>query len=417
MKILILAENLEINRTSSGLRSQKHLIVYQKICQNIDVVKSTPDHLMYKLSGINYHHVEEISIDKYEWINKIPKLGALQNYLFGLGLKNYYQIKKWTLKTEYLLNKNKYDLVVSLGSGASFITAYALYYLKKKVDFKHLMFVHDPFPLNQYPPPMKKKDSLPYKSIAKLFGKVVESADIVSFPSLKLMEWMSNYYPHIKKKYIIQPHIGMSQAELKPFLPKQQNFEIPLFSKGLNIVHTGSLLSLRSPNYIIKALQMLFKNKPDSKQIVKLHIIGKINKVWNLDELTSDNVFVSSKRYTYLESLQIQQKAEVLLLIEPVSVISPIMVGKLADYLVARKPILALTPKNSETSRILGEDYKILAENGKENEIYSKLELLYNAYLNNSLDDLIPSIKAVNYVSSEKWLNKLKKLKQNNFNL
>lgn len=408
MKVLILAENLEINRTSSGLRSHKHTILYQKYFKNIDVITATPSHLMQKLNYVNYHHISSDKESNYKWINKIPKFYALQNFLFGIDIVSHHIAKKWILKAEVLLKKNKYDFVVSLGTGASFTTAYALFILRKKINFFHLMFIHDPYPLNQYPPPMKKNDSLPYQSVAKLFGKIVESANIVSFPSLKLMEWMNSFYPVIKNKYIIQPHIGMNLIILKKFIDDTDFNNLPKFKEGLNIVHTGSLLHFRNPLFLIKAIQKLLLEFPESQKIIHLHIIGKINKVWNNIDLKSDNFTIYPNRFSYIQSLEIQRKADVLILLEPVAKISPIMLGKLADYLISKKPILALTPKISETRRILGKNYPLMAENGELDDIYSKLKIIYKAYLNNSLDNYLPSQEAVEYVSTEKWMSGLK---------
>lgn len=411
MKVLILVENLEINRTSSGLRSHKHIILYQKYFKNIDVVTATPSHLMQKLNAVNYHHINTNKKIKNKWINKIPKFFALQNFLFGIDIVSHQIAITWILKAEYLIRKNKYDFVVSLGTGASFTTAYALYKLRKKIDFFHLMFIHDPYPLNQYPQPMKKRNSLPYQSVGKLFGKIIKSANFVSFPSLKLMVWMNEFYPFIESKHIIQPHIGMDLINLKKYINDNDCNNIPRFKEGLNIVHTGSLLHFRNPLFLIKAIQKLLLEFPESQKIIHLHIIGKINKVWNNIDLKSDNFTIYPNRFSYIQSLEIQQKADVLILLEPVAKISPIMLGKLADYLISKKPILALTPKISETRRILGSNYPLMAENGELDDIYSKLKMIYKAYLNNSLDNYLPPQEAIEHVSSKKWISGLEEIK------
>jgi len=410
MQLLVLVQNLEINRTSSGLRSHKHLILYKKIFKEIDVITSTPNEFMHELNGIDYYHIEKNLNNNTSWYNHIPKSVALQNFCFGFEINEYKIIKKWINKANSLLQTKSYDLVISLDTGSSFHAAYALHYLKKKAKFKHLMFVHDPFPLNQYPPPFKKKNSLPYRSISNFFGKVIKTADIVSFPSLMLMESMNKFYPGIHKKYFIQPHIGMPINDLRNFLPEQKSKKLPTFDKGINIVHTGSLLKERDPNFIIQGLNLLFKNHPETKNIFKLHIIGKINKHWNQQKIASNNILVYSKRFTYLESLEIHQNADVLLLLEAVSDISPIMMGKLADYLLADKPILALTPNISETTRILGTDYPLLVENGNIHGIYSKLLKIYNCYKNESLQTLLPKKTAKAYVSKENWIENLTQL-------
>jgi len=404
MNLLILAENLEINRTSSGIRSHKQVLAYCQLYKNIDVLTTTPSHLLHKIGDVNYHFIEHNSNTQDHWINKLPKAIAIQNYLFGLDYLNFKLIKTWESKTGDLFKINDYNLVITLGTGASFIAAYALYFLKNKYNFKHLLFVHDPFPLNYYPPPYQKKNGLAYKSVARLFGKVLNRADLFSFPSQRLKEWMSEYYPIIKDKFIVQPHIGINLNRLKQHLPKQGT-DIPCFPTGLNIVHTGTLLGPRNPFYLIKALEKLFIEIPEAKKYIHLHIMGKVNTVLNIEELCSKNVHVYPKRYTYLESLEIQQRADVLLILEAVSDVSPFMPGKLADYLMANKPILALTPKTSETTRILGKDYPLSVENGNIDNIAKKLSLIFKNYNLKTLAELNPPKNAIDHVSVENWIN------------
>lgn len=410
MKILILIENLEVNRTSSGIRSYKQLILYQKIYGNIDVITATDEKLHPKIKDVKYFYLKEKYKYNYSWIDKLSKSIAIQNFVFGIGLRKYYKILNWKNTIKDILNTKKYNYIVSLDSGSSFISAYALYFLRKKYSFKHLMFVHDPFPLNQYPKPYQKPNSLPYKSVARLFGKVLATADILSFPSLRLMEWMSQFYPEIPDKHIIQPHIGMRLDELNKFLVQKETSDIPVLPKGLNIVHTGSLLGSRNPTFLIKAIELLFKNFPEAKEVVFLHIIGQIDRSWDPKKLCTDNVIIYPKRYSYLQSLEIQKKADILLLIEAVSEVSPFMPGKLADYLMAEKPILALTPKTSESSRILGKYYTLLCENGNIEDIYNKLQTTYHSYQKNSLNELLPYKKAKKYVESEQWIENTRKI-------
>jgi glycosyltransferase involved in cell wall biosynthesis len=286
--------------------------------------------------------------------------------------------------------------------------------IKKVNKIKHLMFIHDPYPFNQYPPPYQKKNSLPYQSVAKRFGKIIRSAEITSFPSLRLMEWMSQFYPSIIDKSIIQPHIGLTQEELKPILPINKTASLPKFNNGIDIVHTGTLLGPRNPLYLIKALKLFFEEEPEAKSVMHLHIIGKMTKDWKDNSMADSNIHVYDKRFSYFNSLKIQQNADILLLLEAVSDVSPFMPGKLADYLIAQKPILALTPARSETTRILGKNYPLLAENGNIYIIVKLLRIIYQKYLSGNLKDLLPNSNSVTYVGVENWIDLTKKNVINN---
>ncbi|GGE32365.1 hypothetical protein [Psychroflexus planctonicus] len=406
MKILVLAENLEVNRTSSGITSNKNILMYQRYFNHVDVITSTPLNQFKQIEGVNY---TKFTNSSKMLLEKIPKIAALPAYLNGLNFTARRIIEDWTQVIKSKLDKKNYSLIVSLGSGLSFVPAYAMLNIDKTLYGNYIMFVHDPYPSHQYPPPYKKKSTYLYKVQAKLFGKALSKADIISFPSLRLQEWMAQFYNLPIQKQIIQPHLGLNINELWTILPNIKTKKLPVYPDGINIIHTGTLLGPRTPTFLIEALKLLFEKHPESRSIVKLHIVGKMTKEWSEENLVAENVHIHSHRYTYQESLEIQKNADVLLLLEAVSDVSPFMPGKLADYLVADKPILALTPKQSETTRILGENYPLLVENGDVGEIYKKLVIIYKSYQEGSINELIPNKKARTYVRPEEWINSLKK--------
>jgi hypothetical protein len=166
-------------------------------------------------------------------------------------------------------------------------------------------------------------------------------------------------------------------------------------------------LGPRNPLYLIEALNCFFEEEPGAISVIHLHIIGKMTKEWKDNSIADSNIHVYDKRFSYFDSLKIQQNADVLLLLEAVSSVSPFMPGKLADYFIARKPIFALTPKASETTRLLGENYPLLAENGNINQILNTLRLIYSAFKTNQLSMYIPEIEKLNYVRPEQWKKEL----------
>jgi hypothetical protein len=347
--------------------------MYHKCFKEVDVLTATPLEQFKQSKSITYKVVTKTEVSFFE---RIPKLAALPAYLNGLNFTGRRIVKNWTVEIESKLRNKKYDLVVSLGSGLSFVPAIAMLNIQENLYGKYLMFVHDPYPSHQYPPPYQKKSTYLYKVQAKLFGKSLYKADIISLPSQRLLEWMSQYYNLSASNCVVQPHLGLTIDELSTILPKEVTTKLPIYPKGLNIVHTGTLLGPRNPMYLLNTLERLYTDYPEAKSEVFLHIIGKMTKEWSEQDLIRENVYIYPERFSYLSSLKLQQQASVLLLLEAHSNVSPFMPGKLADYLMAKKPILALTPNKSETTRILGNDYPLLAENGDVEKIYEKLLLI-----------------------------------------
>jgi hypothetical protein len=93
----------------------------------------------------------------------------------------------------------------------------------------------------------------------------------------------------------------------------------------------------------------------------------------------------SKERITYADSFQLMKDSDVLLLIDFLGDFSPIMLGKLGDYFFFNKPIIALAPENSETSRLMGSGYELSSSVDDEEKIYEILQLIYKAWKESDL--------------------------------
>ena len=415
MKILILAENLEVDRTSSGLRSNKQILLYKRYFDDVEVLTTTPLDHFKQIEGVKYNFIETRNIKKNA-LAKIPKVRAIPSYLYGFSLKNRCIIKLWSNHTKELLENNFKDLVVVLATGISHLPSIAMLNIEKKLYSKYLQFIHDPFPVSCYPEPYKVKKNRIQGILVRKFQKVLNKADILSYPSLDLQKWMQKFYgAHLESKSIIQHHIGLHKSELEPILTSTNintTSNSTILKKGLNITHTGTLIGHREPRYLFKAFEKLLETYPEAKKEVFINIIGKVTNYWSELKVSSKNIIVFKDRVSYAESLDIQKKSDVLFTIEPVADISPIMHGKMADYFTFEKPVLALTSKKSENARLLGYDYVLTIENGVTEKIYKALEIIFHKYKYNELDDLNVSLERRKVVMPENWLNNLKGMLQ-----
>ena len=101
-----------------------------------------------------------------------------------------------------------------------------------------------------------------------------------------------------------------------------------------------------------------------------------------------------------------------LIVLEAIANFSPFMPGKISDYIMANKPIIALTPINSEVTRLLGEDYPYRAAVNEQDAILSILNQLWDAWKENSQLHLDrPDLK--NYISVEKSIEVFEKAIRN----
>lgn len=133
--------------------------------------------------------------------------------------------------------------------------------------------------------------------------------------------------------------------------------KIALDSK-FSIAHIGSLLSKRNPEILWKALSELVQEHTEFAKDFQLNFIGAV----------SEDVLKSIKKYALIdyvdnigyvphkESVMFQRKSQILLLIEIDSEETTCIIpGKLFEYLVSHRPILAIGPKGSDVEKIIKE--------------------------------------------------------------
>ncbi|WP_166966305.1 glycosyltransferase family 4 protein [Yeosuana marina] len=125
-----------------------------------------------------------------------------------------------------------------------------------------------------------------------------------------------------------------------------------------SIAHIGSLLSKRNPRVLWRVLSDLVNEYNDFSNDFQLNFIGLLSKdvlksiqIHNLSKYCNEIGYVSHK-----EALMFQKKSQVLLLIEINSEeTNCIIPGKLFEYMVSNRPIIALGPKASDVETIIKE--------------------------------------------------------------
>lgn len=135
----------------------------------------------------------------------------------------------------------------------------------------------------------------------------------------------------------------------------QDDFNIIMDDK-FTLSHIGSLLSKRNPEVLWKVLNELIQEHADFKKSFQLNLVG----------LVSDDVLESIHRHQLMdfvnlvgyvkhdEAIRFQRQSQVLLLIEIDSEDTKCIIpGKLFEYMVSERPILAIGPKGSDVETIV----------------------------------------------------------------
>lgn len=381
LKILIVTDSIDVN-DSSGSKGRVALI------NNLIRSGFTLKVLHYTRRSINLDDVVCVEIKERRpnilyalgkflvLLKRYAKVGLVQFFEKHIGFSflflNDSKSIQNAIKKE---NPDNYDWVLTLSKGASFRPHHALLNVHQWQN-KWLAYVHDPYPFHYYPPPYEW--NMPgYKQKEHFFNQVTQKARHLVFPSLLLQEWMQSFYPAIKNKGVVVPH---QIDETKP-----ENGILPEYFKkgGFTLLHAGNLMKQRPPEPLVEGFRLFLEQNPEAKKVSQLLLIGPADyhQVY-LDRIKNEipQVFISEGYVDYDIVQLLQNNASVNIIIEADSEISPFLPGKFPHCIRANAPILLIGPKNSESFRLLGENYTFQSENKKPEEIALTIAKLYKKW-------------------------------------
>ena len=122
--------------------------------------------------------------------------------------------------------------------------------------------------------------------------------------------------------------------------------------------HIGSLLSKRNPEILWQVLEELVNKNDNFSKDFQLNFVGSVSgnviesiKNYNLSNYINKIGYISHK-----EAIKFQKKSQLLLLIEIDSEDTRCIIpGKLFEYMVSNRPIVAIGPKDSDVEKIITE--------------------------------------------------------------
>ncbi|PKG52874.1 glycosyltransferase family 4 protein [Olleya sp. 1-3] len=128
--------------------------------------------------------------------------------------------------------------------------------------------------------------------------------------------------------------------------------------KKFTLSHIGSLLSKRNPEVLWKVLRDLINEDSDFASNFQLNLVGAVGKEV-LQSIEINDLTNSLNNIGYVshsEAIMFQKKSQLLLLIEIDSEITKAIIpGKLFEYMVANRPIIALGPIGADVASIIKE--------------------------------------------------------------
>ena len=215
--------------------------------------------------------------------------------------------------------------------------------LKHKSGVKWLADFRDPWTTIGYHKQLKlTKSSI--KKHKQLEAQVLQNADeviVTSFRTKKEFQDITN-----------QPITVITNG-----YDRDSNIDVVLDSK-FSLSHIGSLLSERNPELLWQVLREITIENKEFEVHFKLNLIGTISQeiLKNLEEYNLTHYVNIIGYVSHKEAIAFQKKSQVLLLIEIDSEDTKCIIpGKLFEYMVSNRTIIAIGPEDSDVEQIIKE--------------------------------------------------------------
>ncbi|MDI6049946.1 glycosyltransferase family 4 protein [Flavobacterium sp. XS2P24] len=344
--------------------SDKAIILKQKIFEPYQLASFLSKNKTKKISsGIIPNQKKQSFLDKtFLWI---------RGNLFIPDARVFWVKPSVAYLEKYIL-ENNIDTIVTSGPPHS-LHLIGLE-LKQKLDLKWFADFRDPWTTIGYHKSLRLSRFAAKKHKA-LEHRVLNTADTVIVTS----KTTKTEFQAITTKPIVVITNGYDTEEVG----KQT-----LDSK-FSLAHIGSFLSERNPLILWESLVELLHEIPDFKSYLEVKLIGAVSQEV-LETITQFglNSYLNNLGYvSHTEAIAHQRKSQVLLLIEIDSEdTKSIIPGKLFEYMVSNRPIVAIGPNGSDFAEIITEtNTGVFFDYSEKMKLKSVILDFYNQFLEGKL--------------------------------
>lgn len=311
--------------------SDKAIILKQKIFEPYQLASFLSKNKTKKMnSGIIPNQKKQSFLDKvFLWI---------RGNLF-IPDARFFWVKPSVSYLEKYIVENNIDTIVTSGPPHS-LHLIGLE-LKQKLNVKWFADFRDPWTTIGYHKSLRLSDFAAQRH-KDLESKVLNTADTIIVTSKTT-----------KKEF--------EALTTKPIAVITNGFDVeniekqPLDTK-FSLAHIGSFLSARNPKLLWESLTELLDEIPDFGSHLEIKLIGAVSQeVLDTIAAFSLNSYLNNLGYvSHAEAIAHQRKSQVLLLIEIDSEeTKSIIPGKLFEYMVSNRPIIAIGPNGSDFAEII----------------------------------------------------------------
>jgi len=365
--IVYIPENPTYPIIDEGLRSQisdKVIILKNKIWEPYQLASVFSKNKTKKISsGIFPHKKKQTVLDKtFLWI---------RGNLFIPDARVFW-VKPSVSYLEKYIQENDIDIIVTSGPPHS-LHLIGLE-LKQKLNVKWFADFRDPWTTIGYHKALRLS-GYAAKKHKKLEQKVLNAADKVIVTS----KTTKTEFQAITNKPITVITNGYDV----------ENVEKQTLDSKFTLAHIGSFLSERNPNFLWECLVELLTEIPDFKSHLEIKLIGAVSQevLDSIEDFKLKGYLNLLGYVSHHEAISHQKKSQVLLLIEINSEdTKSIIPGKLFEYMVSNRPIIAIGPQGSDFADIIKEtNTGVFFDYTEKEKLKSVILDFYNQFLEGKL--------------------------------
>jgi glycosyltransferase involved in cell wall biosynthesis len=284
-------------------------------------------------------------------------------------------------KALILHREYQYDMVYS--RSLPMIAHVAGYWCSKILNVPWVVNINDPWDTHLFPDKEVRVPWIIAKNSRRWLITTLKNANLITYPCERLWKYTERL-SNLQHKCFLIPHIGFRSDE------HSANLEFCL-------VHAGKLgineLSGRPTNAVIDGMVEFFRKIPSARKRTKLILVGPKDEL--TQQLIKQNKLEENVEtvglISYEHSIGYISQASVCLLIEGHMREGIYLPSKVADYIVAKKPLIALSPARGTINDLMPERGVVRVGQDDINGVANALAEYYKHYCNGTLSEKAPS--------------------------
>lgn len=292
-----------------------------------------------------------------------------------------YRGSDWTVPAlkvcEELIARHSYDFIYTYNEPSELIG----YILSKRHGIKWVATWNDPYVWQKYPAPYGQGSQYRLKNFLrrKLIAGIGKTAYSNLFPSVRLRDYMLSYMTNMTgEKTAIAPHIVTGSLLARD--------EEKASGDVLRIIHSGSLGVERDPDTFCAGLRLFLDQYSGAK--IEFTFLGVFEREKGdyfsglIERYGLQSHIRRRQPVKYDESIEIVRLYDICMLLEAKCSEGIFLPSKIADYIQAGKPVLALSPREGVIHDMYESHYiEYFADITSPESIKSAIEELYGDFL------------------------------------